>query len=111
MAPLGIFLIIAFPICGLIGYYMKTKNQERMKLIEQGVNPDEGLNISEYRKQTTLKNGVLFLSLGLGLFIGHLLVINYEQMDSFIAYATMLLIFGGIGLLINYLILKNWNRQ
>ena len=111
MAPLGIFLIIAFPICGLFGYYMKTKNQERMKLIEQGVNPDEGLNISEYRKQTTLKNGVLFLSLGLGLFIGHLLVINYEQMDSFIAYATMLLIFGGIGFLINYLILKNWNRQ
>jgi hypothetical protein len=111
MAPIGILVIIAFPICGLIGYYIKTKNQERMKLIEQGINPDEGLSISDYRKQTNLKNGVLFLSLGLGLFIGHLIVINYELMDKFITYLTMLLIFGGIGFLINYMIMKNWNRS
>ena len=90
---------------------MKIKNKERMKLIEQGINPDEGLNISEYRKQTNLKNGVLFLSLGLGLFIGHLIVINYKRMDDLITYVTMLLIFGGIGFLINYTIIKNWNRH
>ena len=108
---LGILAAIAFAICVLIGYYMKTKNQERMKLIEQGVNPDEGLSISEYRKQTNLKNGVFFLSLGLGLFIGHLLVINFEIIDKFITYATMLLIFGGIGSLINYKIIKNLNCQ
>lgn len=111
MGLLGILLIIAFPVCGLIGYYIKTKNEERLKLIEHGVNPDEGLSILEYRKQTNLKNGVLFLSLGFGLLIGHLLVINYEQMDNFITYATMLLIFGGIGFLINYRIMKNWNHQ
>jgi len=110
MGPLLIIFIIAIPVCIIVGYYINTKNKERMKLIEQGVNPDEGLSISEYRKQSNLKNGVLFLSLGLGLFIGHLLVINYEQMDYFITYATMLLIFGGIGFLINYMILKNWNR-
>jgi hypothetical protein len=110
MGLLLLLVVIAFPVCGLILYYIKTKNQERMKLIEQRINPDEGLSISEYRKQTNLKNGVLILSLGLGLFIGHLLVINYEQMDSFITYATMLLIFGGIGFLINYMIIKNWNR-
>lgn len=111
MGPLTILLIVAFPVCGLIGYYMKTKNQERMKLIEKGINPDEGLSISEYRKQTSLKNGVLFISLGLGLLLGHLLYINYDTMDMFVTYLTMLLIFGGIGFLINYLIIKNWNRQ
>jgi len=76
MGLLGFLVIIIFPVCGLIGYYLKTKNHERMKLIEQGVNPDEGLTISEYRKQANLKNGVLFLTLGLGLFIGHLLAIR-----------------------------------
>lgn len=111
MGPLLIILIIAIPVCVLAGYYINTKNKERMKLIEQGVNPDEGLNISEYRKQTNLKNGILFLTLGLGLFIGHFLVIKYEQLDSFITYATMLLIFSGIGSLINYKIIKHWNRQ
>ena len=106
MGPLGILLIMVIPVCVLIGYYINTKNNERMKLIERGVNPDEELNISDYRKQTSLKNGILFLSLGLGLFIGHLIVINFENLDSFITYATMLLIFGGIGFLINYFIIK-----
>ena len=111
MAYFGALIIIAFPICGLIGYYMKTKNQERMKLIEQGINPDEGLNITEYRKQTNLKNGVLFLSFGIGLLIAHLLIINLDIMDRFITYVTMLLIFGGIGFVTNYFILRKRNPQ
>jgi hypothetical protein len=111
MGQLGILLIIAFPICGLIGYYMKTKNQERMKLIEKGINPDEGLSISEYRKQSYLKNGVIFVSLGSGLFIAHMLVINYNPLDKFITYLTLLLIFGGIGFLVNFMIIKNWNHK
>jgi len=110
MAPLTILLIIAFPICGLIGYYIKTKNQERMKLIEKGVNPDEELSVSEYRKQSNLKNGILFLSLGLGLIAGHLLVINFEVLDKFVVYVSSILIFGGIGFLISYFLLKDWNR-
>lgn len=111
MGPLSLLLIIAFPVCGLIGYYIKTKNQERIKLIEKGLNPDEGLNISEYQKQTNLKNGVLLVSLAIGLFVGHLLVISYDKLDSFITYLSMLLLFGGIGFLINFLILRNWNAK
>jgi hypothetical protein len=111
MGPLTLLLIIAFPLCGLIGYYIKTKNQERIKLIEKGLNPDEGLNISEYQKQTNLKNGVLLVSLAIGLFVGHLLVISNDKLDSFITYLSMLLLFGGTGFLINFLILRNWKAK
>ncbi|MDD4032287.1 MAG: hypothetical protein PHS48_03470 [Bacteroidales bacterium] len=106
-----ILLIVVFPVCGLMGYYIRTRNSERIKLIEQGLNPDEGLNITEYQKQANLKNGVLLLSLGLGLLCGHLLVINYEMMDEIITYLMMLLIFGGIGFLINYRITNNRNSR
>jgi preprotein translocase subunit Sss1 len=111
MTFFSVLLVIAFPICGLIGYYIKTKNQERIKLIEKGINPDEGLSISDYRKQTNLKNGILFISLGLGLFVGHLLVLNFSQLDILITYAAMLLLFGGIGFLINFMIIRNWNPK
>src|SRR4030042_5682612 len=111
MGPLTLLLIIAFPVCGLIGFYIKTKNQERMKLIEKGLNPDEGLNISDYRKQTNLNIGVLFVFLAMGLFIGHLLVIRYDNLDAFITYLSMLLLFGGIGFLINFFILRSWNTK
>ena len=111
MGPLTLLLIIAFPVCGLIGFYIKTKNQERIKLIEKGINPDEGLNISDYRKQTNLKIGVLLVSLALGLFVGHLLVTNFNNLDAFITYLSMLLLFGGFGFLINFFILRSWNAR
>jgi lipoprotein signal peptidase len=103
--------IIVIPICILIWYYIRTKNQERMRLIEKGINPDEGLNVTEYRKQTYVKNGVFFITLGVGLLIGHINVINHQTVSSFITYATSLLIFGGIAFLINYRIIKRWNRK
>ena len=102
---------IACLVCILIVYYIRTKNQERMKLIDLGLNPDEGLNVSEYRKQSSLQNGILFVSLGLGLFTGHLLVINYEIMDELITYLISLLLFCGIGFLVNFLIIRNWNTK
>jgi hypothetical protein len=111
MTFFSVLLVIVFPICGLIGYYIKTKNQERIKLIEKGINPDEGLTISDYLKQTNLRNGILLISLGLGLFVGHLLVLNFSQLDNLITYAAMLLLFGGIGFLINFMIIKNWNAK
>ena len=111
MVPLIIVVIIAIPICVLTWYYMHTKNQERMKLIEKGINPDEGLDITEYRKQTYVKNGVFFIALGFGLIIGHINVNNHKTISSFITYATSLLIFGGIAFLINYYIIKRWKSK
>jgi hypothetical protein len=101
-----ILMIITILISLIIGYYMKTKNQERLRMIDKGINPDGDLSISEYRKQTNLKNGILFISLGIGLLIAHILVLTIDKLDKFLTYFIMLLIFGGIGFLINYWILR-----
>ena len=85
---------------------MKTKNQERLRMIDKGINPEGDLSITKYRKQTNLKNGILFISLGVGLLIGHILTITIDKLDNFLTYITMLLIFGGVGFLINYSIIK-----
>ena len=102
--------IVAILVVGLILYYIRTKNQERLKLIEKGINPD-GQSITELQKQSSLKNAVLFISLSLGLFLGHILTINFRQLDNFITYLTMFLLFGGIGSLINYYQMKNWSSN
>jgi hypothetical protein len=85
---------------------MKTKNQERLRMIDKGINPEGNLSISEYRKQTNLKNGILFISLGIGLLIAQILILTIDKLDNFLTYLTILLIFGGIGFLINYSILR-----
>lgn len=111
MTLFTVLMIVAFPICLLIGYFIRAKNQERMKLIEKGINPDEGLSISDYSRQANLKNGILFISFGLGLFVGHLLVLNFGQLDRLITYAASLLLFGGVGFIINFVIIRNWNSK
>ena len=106
-----VFLVVIVLILLVIGYYMRTKNQERMKLIDKGIDPDKGLNITDYRKQTYLKNGILMLALGLGLFVGHIFVKIFDKLDNFLPYLIALLVFGGLGFLINYSIIKNWNDR
>ena len=103
--------VFAVLVSIIVGYFMRTKNQERIRLIEKGINPDEGQSITEYRKQTSLRNGVLFIAFGMGLFIGHLLDAYYRKIDTFIAYLSMMLLFGGIGFLINYFIIRNQNAN
>jgi len=104
-------IVVTVLISLIIGYYMKTKNQERLRMIDKGINPEGDLSITEYRKQTNLKNGILFISLGLGLLIGHILTITIDKLDNFLTYITMLLIFGGVGFLINYLIIKKSGKR
>ena len=107
MGPV-IILFLMLSVAFIVGYYIRTKNQERLRLIDKGINPDEGLTISKNRKQTTLKNGILFLSFGIGLFVAQIYIeaMSLEDFDRLLTYIMMLLIFGGIGFLINYFILK-----
>jgi hypothetical protein len=92
---------------GLILYYIKSKNEERIKMIEHGINPDEGVELNEVRQQTTLKNAILLLSFGLGLIIAHHMIMYYHFDDRFVIYVSMLMVFGGIGFLISYLLTKS----
>jgi hypothetical protein len=106
-AVFGITILVGL----LIGYYMKARNQERLRMIDKGINPDGEMSISEYQKQNNLKNGILLLSLGIGLLIAHILVISIDEFDNFLTYVTMLLISGGIGFLINYSIIKRSGKN
>lgn len=104
-------IVLAVLLTIIIGYYMRIKNQERINLIEKGFNPDEGQSIAEYRKQTSLKNAVLFIAFALGLLSGYLLNNYVRRMDSFVAYVSMLLLFGGIGFLVNYVLMQKQSKQ
>ena len=103
-------IVMAVLLVIIIGYYMRTKNRERISLIEKGYNPDEGQNITEYRKMTSFKNGVLFIAFGIGLFSGYLLDTYIRRMDSFVAYVSMLLLCGGIGFLVNYYFMQKQSK-
>lgn len=82
------------------------QNKENMAMIEKGMNPADNKN---NRRQTnpsqTLKNGLLFVGVGLGLLLA-IIITNTLQMEedsSTGVFFAFIAIFGGAGLLGAYL--------
>ena len=94
-----------FLLAVFIFVYVMSKQKERMVLIEKGVDITK-LNTKKYGRYANLRNGILIISLAIGLILGYIVTIT-TTMNVFIAYAVCLLLCEGIGFLIYYKINKN----
>ncbi len=101
LVPISIFAAIF----GIVFVVATARNRERMAMIEKGVNPKDFMNTSKPSVYGILKWALLLAGLGLGLFIGSLLE-TYTQIQEEPAYFASALFFGGLGLVIAFLISK-----
>lgn len=104
VAVLGVMV----PIVAIIGaftmivYLRKYENQERMAMIEKGVDP-QFFNLRKARNTSgPLRASLLLIGGGIGLLMGYFLDEAFYMEE--VAYFSMLFIFGGIGLGASYLI-------
>lgn len=105
-AEILIPFIVFSAIFGVFYVYINTRNKERMALIEKGA--DASLFTTKTRSYTnvTLKFGMLALGIGVGILAGAL-VATYTVLPEPVAYFSMIFLFGGLGLILNYLVEKN----
>ncbi len=107
MIPI-VAIIFTFGIPGLIIFYaIYIKHKERTKLMDMGLTPQEAreyfrdMEKKPKNPMSTLKWGILFTMIGIGLFIGILLD---EAGFKDELTGVMVLLFGGLGFIIYYLI-------
>lgn len=102
VAVIGVFI----PIVGIIAisilviYLRKFENEERMSMIDKGMNPSDMKIIRN--TSFPLRFALLLIGGGTGLLVGYILDAN-TRMDE-VAYFSMIFIFGGIGMGLSYLI-------
>ncbi|MFP3860507.1 MAG: DUF6249 domain-containing protein [Bacteroidales bacterium] len=89
--PLGLFAMIY----GLV--YLNVRKKERMALIESG--KDAKIFNTESNVAPSLKFGLLMIGLALGALLGNMLE-AITPIEEGVAYFSMILLFGGIGLLV-----------
>ena len=91
---------------GIIYLFLRTRNKERMALIEKG--KDATIFSEKYNLVNALKWGLVVVGLGLGLFVGGFLE-KINLLHDGTATFSMLAIFAGLGLLTFYKIAKDKN--
>lgn len=105
---------VLIPLFGIMGnflaiiifiyFYFTSRHRERMALIESG--RDASIFKRDKDPSTrSLKYGIVTVMAGLGLVIGTIL--DKLGMPEEVAYFSMVLIFGGMGLLAYYFLLKS----
>ncbi len=107
VAVIGVFIpivaIIAISI--LVIYLRKYENEERMNMIEKGMNPADMKVIRN--TSFPLRFALLAIGVGVGLLVGYALDSSTNMQET--AYFSMIFICGGIGLGISYLIEEKKN--
>ena len=100
------FAGVLVPIFSVLGafcmviFLRKFQNAERMAMIEKGLSPilpKEGIKINP---SSTLRFSLLAMGAGVGIVAGHIFERYTGETEP--AYFSMILIFGGLGLLISY---------
>ncbi len=84
----------------MVVYLRRYEKEERLKMIEHGMDPHAG---RQARKGGGLKFALVAIGVGIGLVIGNILDVA-GILDEEVAYFSMSFLFGGLGLLVGYLI-------
>jgi hypothetical protein len=109
MEPLIAFIAFFAMVFGIMYLYYTTRNRERMALIEKGADASlfntgkEGQKSSFGWSRFTLKIGMLFMGVGVGIIAGAILE-NLNLMPDGPGYVSMIFLFGGLSLVLFYLI-------
>ena len=90
-------------IFGILYVFMITRHRERITMIEKGVDASIFVEKNNHSLSPTLKFGMLFVGIAMGLIIGSILH-DYYGFSKSTAFMSMIFLFGGISLILNFLI-------
>lgn len=104
----GVLIPIAFfaAVFGIVYIIIQARNRERLAMIEKGF--DASLLESgraHTGKYSSLKLGIAAVGIAMGILVGNILAIN-TNMEEPACYFSMIFLFGGIGLIIYYLLVR-----
>jgi F0F1-type ATP synthase assembly protein I len=97
-------------VFGVLYFYFRNRNRERMSMIDKGVDPSIFIQKPRSSVSVALKYGLFLAGLAIGILLGAILD-KATSLDPAAGYFSMIFLFGGIGLLIYYIIEKKNDRS
>ena len=105
-----LFLTSVILIVSLVYIVMNIRHKEKMALLEKGLDPKKFL-ANQFMPET-LRAGMLLIGIGLGFLVALFLdEVVLPFIDNPAIYGGSILLFGGLGLLIFYIINRRKNKN
>jgi len=109
MAEIFVPIIFFFVTGGIIASFVLTRHRERMTMLDRGLSPEDIKQLyvrsaGRFSPFSSLKWGVVFVSIGLAVIIGMWLRDSYFIGEGI--YPALITLFAGIGLVTFYLITR-----
>ena len=106
LIPLGFFAAVF----AALYVHLTTRNKERLALIEKGADPElfktKSTNGSGYG---SFKIGLFLIGIAIGIVAGYFL--KEAGMDEGPAFLSMIFLFGGIGLVVSFLLQGKFEKK
>lgn len=109
LGPEIVFISAVAGITLMFYVFFIGRHRERMSMIDKGVDANIFYTKRRNSISPTLKFGMLLVGVAIGILIGELLN-NRVSMNRGTAYVSMILLFGGLSLVINFLIERNIDK-
>lgn len=103
VSPGGVFIMGIIGITLMFYVFFIGRHRERMSMIDKGVDANIFYTKKRDSISPTLKFGMLLVGISIGILIGEMLN-NLYSMNKGTAYISMIFLFGGLSLIINFLI-------
>ncbi len=109
MAEVFVPIIFFFVVGGIIASFVLTRHKERMTMLDRGLSPEDIKQLYERsagkaNPYSSLKWGIVFLSIGLAVIVGMLLRETTYVEEGI--YPALITLFGGAGLIVYYMTVR-----
>ena len=102
IVPVALFATVF----GIVYIAVSARNKERLALIDKGLDANMlHVKTNTHGRYDALKIGLLLIGFAVGLLLGNVLE-SYSQIQEEVAYFSMIMLFGGLALILYYLIMK-----
>lgn len=106
LIPIAFFAVVF----GIVYIIITARNKERMAMIQNGNDPEMFKSKFKFSQYNVFKFGMFLVGIAIGIVVANLFEEAHAMREE-VAYPSMILLFGGLSLIVSFLLRNKLNKE